>query len=74
MFQGTTACAADPQVAVKPSVLERHFPFQPGRIAPEILKAVEGTLVSVKDVDNDLQVIEHHPLAGRKSVDRYRSK
>ena len=28
----------------------------------------------MKDMDNYLQVVEDHPLAGRKSVDRYGSK
>ena len=27
----------------------------------------------MKNVDNDLQIIEHDPLAGRKPIDRYGS-
>jgi hypothetical protein len=50
------------------------FRFYARRVAPQVFQAVEGALVSVKDVDNHLQVVEHHPLAGRKSVDRYWSK
>jgi len=44
------------------------FPLYPRRVAPEIFQAVKGALVTVKNVDNYLQVIEDHPLAGGKSI------
>jgi hypothetical protein len=50
-----------------------RFPFEPGRVAPEIFQTVKGTFVPVKDMDNYLQIIEHDPLAGWKSVNRYGS-
>jgi hypothetical protein len=40
------------------------------RVTPQIFETVESTLVSMKNVDNHLQEIEHHPLAGGKSIDR----
>ena len=38
------------------------------RVAPEIFQTVKGAFVPVKDVDHHLQIIEHDPLAGWKSV------
>jgi hypothetical protein len=49
------------------------FPLEAWRVAPEILQAVKGALVSMKHVDNYLQVIKHDPLAGRETVNRHRS-
>ena len=49
------------------------FPFELRRVAPEIFQAVTVSFVPVKNVDNDLQIIEHDPLAGRKTVNRDRS-
>jgi len=48
----------------------RRLPMHSRSVAPQIFEAVEGALVLVKNVDNHLQEIEHHPLAGRKSIDR----
>jgi hypothetical protein len=50
-----------------------HFlPLDSRRVAPKIFQAVKGAFVAVKDMHNHLQIIEHHPLAGRKSVNRRR--
>jgi len=49
------------------------FPPNQGRVTPEIFQTVKGTFVAVKDVDHYLQVIEHNPLAGWKSVNRHGS-
>jgi hypothetical protein len=49
-----------------------RFPFESRRVAPEIFQAVKRSFVPVKNVDNDLQIVEHDPLAGWKSVDSYR--
>src|SRR5213076_3604255 len=54
------------------SIRRRAFPFDHGRVPPQIFKAVEGSLVAMKNVDNHLQVIEYHPLTGGKSVNGYR--
>ena len=48
----------------------RRLPIHSRGVTPQIFEAVEGALVSVKNVDNHLQEIEHHPLAGGKSIDR----
>ena len=45
-----------------------RFPFEPGRVAPEIFQTVKSTFVPVKDVNHYLQVIEHDPLARGKTV------
>ena len=42
-------------------------------VAPEIFQAVEIALVAMEDVHDHLQVIEHDPLARRKTVDRGRA-
>ncbi len=55
------------------SMRRSRFPFESGRVAPEIFQTVEGTFVAVKDVNHYLQVVEHDPLAGWKSVNRHRS-
>jgi hypothetical protein len=56
------------------SMRRSHFPFGPRGVAPEIFQTIKGAFVPVKDMDNNLQIIEHDPLAGRKSVNRHRSK
>jgi hypothetical protein len=45
------------------------FPLEGWRVAPKILQAVKSAFVSMKNVDNYLQVIEDDPLAGREPVD-----
>jgi hypothetical protein len=47
-----------------------RFPRDPGRVTPQIFQAVEGALVAMEDVDNDFEIVEHDPLARRKTVDR----
>ena len=63
-FRGSTA-----REAVTPC--SGRFPFQPRRVAPQIFQAVEGAFVAMKNVHDHLQIIEHHPLAGGKSVNRH---
>jgi hypothetical protein len=48
----------------------RRFPLHQRRVAPKVFKAVERALVPVKNVNNHLQIIEHHPLTARKAVNR----
>ena len=55
------------------SMHRSRFPFEPGRVAPEIFQTVKGTFVSVEDVNHYLQVIQHDPLAGGESVNRHGS-
>ena len=50
-----------------------RFPFESRRVAPKIFQAVKRPFVSVKDMDNYLQIIEHDPLAGWKPVNRHGS-
>jgi len=45
-----------------------RFPIQPQRVTPEILQAVKGAFVSVKQMHDYLQVIEDNPLAAWKSI------
>jgi hypothetical protein len=42
-----------------------------GAHRPIGLPAVKRSFVAMKDVDNDLQIIEHDPLTGRKPVNRH---
>ena len=51
------------------SVFGSRFPTNQRRVAPEVFQTIKGAFGLVKDVDNYLQVIEHHPLAGWKPVD-----
>ena len=44
------------------------FPIESWRVAPKILEAVKRTFISMKHVHDHLQVIEHDPLTGGKSV------
>ena len=62
----------DGKVVTPCSTCRRGIPFDPRCVAPQIFEAVESAFVPVKNVNNHLQVIEHHPLAGRKSVNGYR--
>ena len=48
----------------------RRLPIHSRGVTPQIFEAVEGALVSVKNVDNHLQEIEHHPLTGGESINR----
>ena len=48
------------------------FPAEARRIAPKVFEAVELAFVAMKDVDDDLQVIEHDPLARREIRPRQR--
>ncbi len=50
-----------------------RLPVYQRRVAPKVLEAVERAFVPVKNVDNDLQIIEHHPLTAWKAVDRHRA-
>ena len=46
------------------AVRERHN----RRVAPERLEIIEGALVRLEHMDEHPEVIEHDPLAGRKTV------
>ena len=50
-----------------------RFPFESRRVAPQVLQAVKGSFVPMKNVHNHLQIIDHDPLAGRKTVNRHGS-
>jgi hypothetical protein len=63
---GTIACFTD-------SARRSCFPFESRRVAPQVFQAVKRSFVPMKDVDNDLQIIEHDPLADWKSVNRHGS-
>jgi hypothetical protein len=49
------------------------LPLHSRRVPPQIFKAVKGALFLVKNVNNHLQEVEHHPLAGGKSINRHGS-
>jgi hypothetical protein len=59
------------KIAVPQSVSCGRFAFEAGRVTPQVFQAVKRSFVPVKNVDNDLQVIEHDPLACGKPVDRH---
>ena len=59
------------KIAVQQSARCGRFPFEAGRVAPQIFQAVKRSFVPVKNVDNDLQIIEHNPLARGKPVNRH---
>jgi hypothetical protein len=40
------------------------------RVAPQIFQTVKRAFVAMEDVDHNFEIIEHDPLARRKSVDR----
>jgi len=46
-----------------------EVPFHARGIAPKVFEAVKGAFGLMEDMDNYLEIIEHDPLAGRKSVD-----
>jgi hypothetical protein len=54
--------------AEKPSLLQNWFPPQHRGITPQTFQTVEGAFVAMKNVDDYLEIIEDHPLAGWKSV------
>ena len=43
------------------------------RVAPQIFKRVKGAFLLMKNVDDHIRVIRHHPLAQRKAVDPRRA-
>ena len=49
------------------------LPLDSRCVAPKIFQAVKGAFVAVKDMHYHLQIIEHHPLARWKSINRRRS-
>jgi len=64
-WQGLIALGGSPCVDGHQSiVLERHD----RRIAPQRFEIIEGALVRLEDMDENPEVIEHDPLAGRKTV------
>jgi hypothetical protein len=48
----------------------RGFPSHARRVAPEIFEAVELAFLAAEDMDDDLHVIDHDPLARREAVHR----
>lgn len=44
------------------------MPIETRRVTPEIFQTVKRSLFVMKDVDDNLQIIEHDPLAGRETV------
>jgi hypothetical protein len=61
------------KITVQQSARCGRFPFEAGRVAPQIFQAVKRSFVPVKNVDNNLQIIEHNPLACGKPVNRHGS-
>jgi hypothetical protein len=47
-----------------------RFPPDPRRVTPQVFQAVKRALVAMEDVDNNFEIVEHDPLARRKTVDR----
>jgi hypothetical protein len=45
-----------------------RVPFQARGVAPKVFQAVEDAFGLMKDMNNYLEIIEHDPLAGGKSV------
>ena len=45
-----------------------RVPFQARGVAPKVFQTVEGAFGLMKDMNNYLEIIEHDPLAGGKSV------
>src|SRR5207302_4428327 len=50
-----------------------RVPFQARGVAPKVFQAVEGAFGLMKDMDNYLEIIEHEPLTGGKSVNGSRA-
>jgi hypothetical protein len=46
-----------------------RVPFHAGGVAPKVFETVKGAFGLMEDMDNYLEIIEHDPLAGGKSVD-----
>jgi hypothetical protein len=46
-----------------------RVPFHARGVAPKVFETVKGAFGLMEDMDNYLEIIEHDPLAGRKSVD-----
>jgi hypothetical protein len=51
----------------------RRLPRDARRVAPQVFQAVERAFVAMEDVDDDFEIIEHDPLARRKTIDRSRA-
>ena len=49
------------------------FPLHQRRVTPEVLEAVVRPIVPMENVNNNLQIIEHDPLARWKAVNRHRA-
>jgi hypothetical protein len=43
--------------------------LDPRRVAPQIFQTVKRAFVAMEDVDDHFEIIEHDPLARRKTVD-----
>jgi hypothetical protein len=52
------------------AVRSRCFPFDARRVAPQVFQGVEIASVAMENMHDHLQVIEHHPLTGGKTIDR----
>ena len=46
-----------------------RIPFHALGVAPKVFETVKGAFGLMEDMDNYLEIIEHDPLAGGKSVD-----
>jgi hypothetical protein len=46
-----------------------RVPFHAGGVAPKVFETVKDAFGLMEDMDNYLEIIEHDPLAGGKSVD-----
>jgi hypothetical protein len=46
-----------------------RIPFHARSVAPKVFETVKGAFGLMEDMDNYLEIIEHDPLAGGKSVD-----
>lgn len=49
--------------------LRSRFDGNPGSIEPEAVEIVQGTAVGVKDMDDDIAVVDKYPSASGKSFD-----
>jgi len=62
-----------PPLHVKLACVTELSPIPAPGVAPKVFQTVEGAFGLMKDMDNYLQIIEHHPLAGGKSVNSGRA-
>jgi hypothetical protein len=46
-----------------------RVPFHARGVAPKVFETVKGAFGLMEDMNNYLEIIEHDPLAGGKSVD-----